>query len=120
MLVSHGGPGAGFTQPAGLDERIGKKLLTLILTLTLTLTLNLILTLTLTLTLNPNPNQVRSSGYSSASRGSCSTVGARPCELRRRSGEVRRRSGEVRSPSRDAMPIWRGAIWRGAIWRALA
>ena len=27
-------------------------------------------------------------------------------------GEVRRRSGEVRSPSRDAMPIWRGAIWR--------
>ena len=26
MLVPHGGPGAGFTQPAGLDERIGKKL----------------------------------------------------------------------------------------------
>ena len=26
MLVPHGGAGAGFTQPAGLDERIGKKL----------------------------------------------------------------------------------------------
>ena len=26
MVVPHGGPGAGFTQPAGLDERIGKKL----------------------------------------------------------------------------------------------
>ena len=54
MAVPYGGPAAGFTQPAGLDERIGKKLLTLILTLTLTLTLNLNLILTLTLTLNPN------------------------------------------------------------------
>ena len=69
VLVPHGGPGAGFTQPAGLDERIGKKLLTLILTLTLTLNLILTLTLTLTLTRHRGVGNLPTTSFRTATTG---------------------------------------------------